>query len=396
MKDLSAALGERKARGLYRSRQVVDGPQGVKVRMDGREFLSFCSNDYLGLANHPEVVAAFHAGLEAYGAGSGAAHLISGHSTAHHALEEELADFVQRPRALLFSTGYMANLGVLAVLAQRGARVFEDRSNHASLLDGARLSGARLVRYRHNDAADLAQRLQAAPAGETLVATDGVFSMDGDLAPVAELADVAARHAAWLMVDDAHGLGVVGPGGRGTLAQAGLDMTRVPVLVGTLGKACGTFGAFVAGSDELIETLIQEARTYIYTTAPPPALAQATRNALRLVREEDWRRERLQVLVQRFRLGAAQLGLHLPESATPIQPLIIGDAAAALHLSAALRGRGILISAIRPPTVPPGSARLRITFSAAHNEEQVDRLLDVLDQLDTSGTVKVSVPDEYE
>ncbi len=394
MKDLSTDLRERKARGLYRSHRVVDGPQGVNVRMDGRDLLSFCSNDYLGLANHPEVVAAFHAGLEAYGAGSGAAHLISGHSRAHQALEEELADFVQRPRALLFSTGYMANLGVLAVLAGRGARVFEDRSNHASLLDGARLSGARLVRYRHNDAADLAQRLQAAPAGEYLVATDGVFSMDGDLAPVADLASVAARHAAWLMVDDAHGLGVLGPGGRGILAQAGLDRTQVPVLMGTLGKACGTFGAFVAGSDELIETLIQAARTYIYTTAPPPALAQATRTALRLVREGEWRRERLRMLVQRFRQGAAQLGLHLPESDTPIQPLIIGDPDMALRLSAALVECGILISAIRPPTVPPGSARLRITFSAAHSEEQVDRLLDALEQTVTVDVVKQSVPDQ--
>lgn len=395
MKDLSAALGEREAEGLYRRRQVIEGPQGVNVRMDGREYLSFCSNDYLGLANHPEVAAAFRAGLDAYGTGSGAAHLISGHSRAHHVLEEELADFVQRPRALLFSTGYMANLGVLAVLTGRGARVFEDRSNHASLLDGARLGGARLVRYRHNDTADLAHRLQAAPAGEYLIATDGVFSMDGDLAPVADLAGIAARHAAWLMVDDAHGLGVIGPGGRGTLAQAGLDMTQVPVLMGTLGKACGTFGAFVAGSDELIETLIQEARTYIYTTAPPPALAQATRTALRLLREGDGRREHLQLLVQRFRRGAAQLGLHLPESLTPIQPLIIGDADAAVRLSAALRERGMLISAIRPPTVPPGTARLRITFSAAHSEEQVDRLLDALDQLDAAGIIMERVPDEF-
>jgi 8-amino-7-oxononanoate synthase len=395
MKDLSVELDERKAAGLYRQRRVFEGPQGVNVRLDGREFLSFCSNDYLGLANHPEVVAAFHTGLDTYGAGSGAAHLISGHSRAHHALEEELADFVQRPRALLFSTGYMANLGVLAVLAGRGDRVYEDRNNHASLLDGARLAGARLVRYRHNDAADLARRLQAAPAGERVVATDGVFSMDGDRAPVAELAGVATRHAAWLVVDDAHGLGVLGPGGRGTVAQAGLDMTQVPVLMGTLGKACGTFGAFVAGSDELIETLIQAARTYIYTTAPPPALAQATRTALRLIREGDGRREQLQALVQRFRQGAAQLGLHLPESNTPIQPLIIGDTGAALRLSEALRAHGILISAIRPPTVPPGSARLRITFSAAHSEAQVDRLLDALEQTASASDVKDYVPDEF-
>jgi 8-amino-7-oxononanoate synthase len=381
MKDLSVNLQARRADDLYRRRQILDGPQGVVVRIDGSSYLSFCSNDYLGLANHPEVVAAFHRGLDEYGAGSGAAHLISGHSRAHHALEEELADFVARPRALLFSTGYMANLGVVSALVGHGDRVYQDHANHASLLDGARLSGARLIRYRHGDCEDLERRLAGAPAGEQLVATDGVFSMDGDLAPLEPLARTAARHAAWLLVDDAHGLGVIGPGGRGTLAHCGLDHAQVPILMGTLGKAFGTFGAFVAGSDELIETLIQEARTYIYTTAPPPAMATAARAALRLVREEDWRRDHLQALVQRFRRGAARLGLGLTGSSTPIQPLIVGEAAAALRLSAALRERGVLISAIRPPTVPPGSARLRITFSAAHSPAQVDRLLDALEQL---------------
>jgi 8-amino-7-oxononanoate synthase len=379
MKDLSAALRERKACGLYRSRQVMDGPQGVEVSADGRVLLSFCSNDYLGLANHPAVVAAFHRGLDEYGAGSGAAHLITGHSRAHHALEEELADFTGRPRALLFSTGYMANLGAMAALVGRGDRVFEDYSNHASLLDGARISGARLVRYRHGDVQDLGQRLQSAPAGEYLVATDGVFSMDGDTAPLGQLAAIAARQAAWLLVDDAHGLGVVGPGGRGTVAQAGLGLEQVPVLVGTLGKAFGTFGAFVAGAEELIETLIQQARTYIYTTAPPPSLAAASRAALQLVRDGDGRREQLARLVQRFRAGAAQLGLQLSDSVTPIQPLLVGAAPTALRLSEALRARGILVTAIRPPTVPEGSARLRITLSAAHTETQVDRLLEALE-----------------
>jgi 8-amino-7-oxononanoate synthase len=380
MKDLGEYLQARKARKLYRNRLLVDGPQGVEIRMDGKTFLSFCSNDYLGLANHPEVVAAFHRGLDDYGAGSGAAHLISGHSRAHHALEEELADFVQRPRALLFSTGYMANLGVMSALLGRGGRVFEDHTNHASLLDGARLSGARMVRYRHADAGDLDQRMAAAPAGEYLVATDGVFSMEGDLAPLERLAAVAERQAAWFMVDDAHGLGVTGPGGRGTVAQFGLDMKQVPILMGTLGKAFGTFGAFVAGSDDLVETLIQEARTYIYTTAPPPAVASATRTALRLVIGEDGRREQLQGLIRRFRQGAGQLGLNLSASHTPIQPLIVGDTVAAVRLSQALRAQGILVSAIRPPTVPQGSARLRITFSAAHTGTQVDRLLDVLNK----------------
>jgi 8-amino-7-oxononanoate synthase len=381
MKDLDAILEARRADNLYRRRQVLDGPQGVEVRIEGRSYLSFCSNDYLGLANHPEVVAAFHRGLDEYGAGSGAAHLISGHSRAHHALEEELAAFVGRPRALLFSTGYMANLGVISALIGHGDRVFEDRANHASLLDGARLSGARLTRYRHGDCAALEQRLSDAPAGEYLVATDGVFSMDGDLAPLPDLAELAAAHEAWLLVDDAHGLGVIGPGGRGTAAHYGLAPAQAPILMGTLGKAFGTFGAFVAGSETLVETLIQEARTYIYTTAPPPAVATATRAALRLVSEQDWRREQLQALVRRFREGAVQLGLGLADSSTPIQPLVVGEAAAALHLGETLRARGILIGAIRPPTVPPGSARLRITFSAAHSAAQVDRLLDALEQL---------------
>ena len=378
MKNLARQLQARRENNLYRTRLVVETPQGVTVRIDGRDYLSFCSNDYLGLANHPDIVAAFHQGLDEFGSGSGAAHLITGHSRVHHALEEELAAFLQRPRVLLFSTGYMANLGVMSALLGRGDRVFEDHTNHASLLDGARLSGARLLRYHHGDAADLDTRLAAAPAGEFLVATDGVFSMDGDMAPLTQLAGVAARHGAWFMVDDAHGLGIVGPGGRGSVAQAGLDVRQVPILVGTLGKAFGTFGAFVAGSDELIETLIQEARTYIYTTAPPSALASATRTALRLVREEDWRREHLQCLINRFRSGARQLGLALCESETPIQPLIVGAADAALRLSQVLREQGILITAIRPPTVPEGASRLRITFSANHQDEHVDRLLDVL------------------
>ena len=381
MRDLQALLDARRADGLYRSRQVIDGPQGVIVRSGGGEYLSFCSNDYLGLANHPEVVAAFHRGLDTFGAGSGAAHLVSGHSRAHHDLEDALAGFVQRPRALLFSTGYMANLGGIAALLGRGDRVFEDRTNHASLLDGARLSGARLVRYRHADADDLEQRLSEAPGGEYLVATDGVFSMDGDIAPLRELAALAQRHDAWLMVDDAHGLGVTGPQGRGSVAAAGLDTTQVPVLVGTLGKAFGSFGAFIAGSEALVETLVQQARPWIYTTALPPAVAVATQAALKRVVEDDWRRAHLQALVARFRAGATHLGLDLCDSPTPIQPLIVGESGRAMRLSEALRGEGILVTAIRPPTVPEGTARLRITFSAAHTQVQVDRLLGALEKV---------------
>ncbi len=378
MKDLSEQLQQRRVQHLYRSRRVLDGPQGATVQIEGRTYLSFCSNDYLGLANDPAVVAAFHKGLDEFGCGSGAAHLISGHSRAHHALEEELAEFVQRPRALLFSTGYSANLGVMASLLGRGDRVFEDRLNHASLLDAARLSQARLLRYRHNDMHELAGRLAAPGKGERLVATDGVFSMDGDCAPLVDMARLATEYDAWLMVDDAHGLGVLGPQGRGSVAAAGLGVSDVPILMGTLGKAFGTFGAFVAGDEALIETLIQYARTYIYTTAPPAALACATRAALQRVQQDDWRREQLQHLVTRFREGAAQLGLNLCDSQTPIQPLLVGTAERALQLSEALRERGILITAIRPPTVAAGFSRLRITLSAAHSESNIDRLLEAL------------------
>jgi 8-amino-7-oxononanoate synthase len=388
MKNLAAQLELRRRQHLYRSRSVLDGPQGVEVTIDGRRCLSFCSNDYLALANHPEVVAAFHRGLDRYGAGSGAAHLVSGHSRAHHELEEQLADFTRRPRALLFSTGYMANIGVMAALLGRGDTVFGDRLNHASLLDAARLCGARLLRYRHADVRDLADRLGSATSGERLVATDGVFSMDGDCAPLPEIAATCAQHDAWCMVDEAHGLGVLGPAGQGAVAAAGLTPAQVPVLMGTLGKAFGTSGAFVAGSEALIETLVQQARTYIYTTATPPALAVATLAALQLVRTGAERRARLQERVQQFRAGAAQLGLRLMASDTPIQPWLVGDAARAVQLSAALREHAILVTAIRPPTVPDGSARLRITFSAAHSAQHVERLLDALERLAGRATIE--------
>jgi 8-amino-7-oxononanoate synthase len=375
MQSLETALAERRAAQLYRQRRVVDGPQGPQLELDGRSVANFCSNDYLGLANHPALVAALKRGAEEYGVGAGASHLINGHSRAHHALEEELAAFVGRPRALLFSTGYMANLGAVSALVGRGDTVLEDRLNHASLLDAAKLSGARLQRYLHADASSLAAHLEKHGDGRTLLVTDGVFSMDGDVAPLTELAAVAARHQAWLMVDDAHGLGVLGDGGRGSVVQHKLDTAAVPVLMGTLGKAFGTFGAFVAGSEALIETLIQQARSYIYTTAMPPAIAEATRASLRLVQTEEWRREKLAALVQRFHSGAAQLGLPLLASETPIQPLVVGETSRAMAISEALLQRDILVSAIRPPTVPAGSARLRITFSAAHSEAQVDELL---------------------
>jgi 8-amino-7-oxononanoate synthase len=380
MRTLSAELDRRKAASLYRSRRILDSPQGPVVYIDGQRFVSFCSNDYLGLANHPKVIAAFKAGADRYGVGSGASHLVSGHSLPHHALEEALAQFTGRPRALLFSTGYMANLGVVSALTQRGDTVFEDRLNHASLIDAGLLAFAKTTRYHHGDSAVLADLLATTP-GHKLAVTDGVFSMDGDLAPLPELAHCCQQQDAALMVDDAHGLGILGKSGRGTLEHFNLSVNEVPILVGTLGKALGTFGAFVAGSDELIETLIQTARTYIYTTALPPAVAQATLTSLKLVDEEKWRRDHLHDLIRRFRSGARQLNLTLPDVMTPIQPLIVGESDQALKLSDALAGRGILISAIRPPTVPEGSARLRITLSAAHSEQDVDHLLQVLGEV---------------
>ncbi|MCU0124591.1 8-amino-7-oxononanoate synthase [Pseudomonas vlassakiae] len=375
--DLAARLAERRAADLYRQRPLLESPQGPEVVVDGQRLLAFCSNDYLGLANHPEVIAAWQAGAERWGVGGGASHLVIGHSSPHHAVEEALAELTGRPRALLFSTGYMANLGAITALVGQGDSVLQDRLNHASLLDGGLLSGARFSRYLHNDAASLANRLARA-TGNTLVVTDGVFSMDGDLADLPALATVARAHGAWLMVDDAHGLGTLGEQGGGIVEHFGLGIDDVPVLIGTLGKACGTAGAFVAGSEELIEALVQFARPYIYTTSQPPALACATLKSLELLRRETWRREHLAALIRQFRLGASQIGLQLVDSPTPIQPILIGDSAQALKLSRMLRDRGLLVTAIRPPTVPAGSARLRVTLSAAHSEAQVQLLLNAL------------------
>ena len=380
MKTLEEELAQRRAQHLYRERLVLESPQGTEVRVGDETLLSFCSNDYLGLANHPRVLAAFHAGAESYGVGAGASHLVSGHSRAHHALEEELADFAGAERALLFSAGYMANLGVVSALCDRHDVIFEDRLNHASLIDAARLTRAKVSRYPHVDTARLADMLVSAHA-PGLITTDAVFSMDGDIAPLAELCRLASRHDVWLLADDAHGFGVLGRSGRGSFEHLDVPLAPPAILMGTLGKALGVFGAFVAGEAALIETLIQRSRTYIYTTALPPAVAEAVRASLKLVREEGWRREHLQTLVTQFRTGAQKLGFTLTSSPTPIQPLILGDAAAALTASRRLRENGILIPAIRPPTVPEGSARLRITFSAAHEAVHVDRLLEVLSGL---------------
>jgi len=379
--DLAEQLEARKQQHLYRTRLITQSPQGAEITVDGQTYLNFCSNDYLGLANHPEVVASFQNAADEYGVGGGASHLVNGHSAAHHALEDALAEFTGRTRALLFSSGYMANLGVISALLSRGDAVFQDRLNHASLLDAGLLSGARFQRFRHADTADLSQRLAGSEAKRKLVVSDGVFSMDGDIAPLAELATVAQQNDAWLMVDDAHGVGCLGKGGRGSLDLFQLDQQQVPVLMGTLGKGFGTAGAFVAGSEELIETLIQQARTYIYTTAMPPAVAAATLTSLQLVETGGWRRDKLTALINHFRAGAERLGLQLMPSQTPIQPIVVGEAARAVQMSQALKVQGILVTAIRPPTVPADTARLRVTLSAAHSEQQVDQLLNALSDI---------------
>ncbi|WP_457668060.1 8-amino-7-oxononanoate synthase [Thiolapillus sp.] len=380
MKDLRPLLEQARQDHLYRRPRVLESPQQPEVVVDGQAMLSFTSNDYLGLAADARVAEAFRKGIDRWGSGSGAAHLVTGHSRAHQQLEEELAAFTGRERALLFSSGYMANLAVITALLGRGDTVIEDRLDHASLVDAARLSGARLLRFVHGDL-DAAERQLSKASGEKLLAVDGVFSMDGDLADLPALAELCRQQDTWLMVDDAHGLGVLGASGRGSLEHWDLGNEQTPVLMGTLGKAFGTAGAFVAGSGALIETLIQQARTYIFTTALPAAVAEATRCSLQILQEESWRRTRLQELVAQFWEGAASLGFELPPSSTPIQPLIAGSSEKALEWSGLLAEQGVLVTAIRPPTVPPGSARLRITFSASHTDAHLQCLLSAMERL---------------
>jgi len=376
-------LQQRKRQSLYRSRLLVNSAAGTEIDIEGERLLTFCSNDYLGLANHPELKKAFISAVQRWGVGSGSAHLVTGHSSVHHQLEEELADFTGRQKALLFSSGYMANLGLITVLAEKGDHVFEDRLNHASLIDGGKMSAARLHRYLHADVSSLQRQLAGTGAGDKLIATDGVFSMDGDIAPLPDIVKTAENARAMLMVDDAHGIGVLGPRGGGSLEYFELSPQQVPILMGTLGKSLGCAGAFVAGDESLVEMLIQKARSYIYTTAQPAAVAEAARVALKISINESWRRDRLFALIKRFRYGAMQLGLPLMESFTPIQPLLAGTAEQAITWANQLKQIGIVITAIRPPTVPEGTARLRITFSADHTELQVDQLLEALGQLKT-------------
>ena len=377
MRDFAAELEQRRGAGLYRTRREISGPHQPQLRADGAPMLSFCSNDYLGLASHPELVASARAGLVDHGLGGASSHLICGHHSEHHRLEGKLAAFTQRSSALFFSTGYMANVGVITALAGKGDTIFSDALNHASIIDGCRLSGAAVRVYPHADMGNLAAQL-ADTGGHKLVVTDGVFSMDGDIAPLRELASLCREHDALLVVDDAHGFGCVGPEGRGAVLEAGLTEEDVPLVVGTLGKAFGTSGAFVAGPAMLLDYLVQKARAYIYTTAMPPALATASCVSVDLVEAAAHRRSHLARMINRFRAEVAAMGYELMPSATPIQPIMIGDPHDAMALSRQLEHRGILVTGIRPPTVPRGESRLRVTFSASHTEDQLDHLLGAL------------------
>lgn len=377
---LQDELDARSAAGLLRSRRSVSTPQAPHLVVDGVPSLAFCSNDYLGLASHPQLIEALKRGVEQYGAGSGAAHLVSGHSLAHETLERALAAFVGKPAALLFSTGYMANLGAVQALVGRGDTVFADRLNHASLNEAMLLSRATLKRYRHNDVDRLDALLASCAGGRKLIATDAVFSMDGDYARLPELLALCERHDAWLLVDDAHGFGVTGNGGRGSLSRFGLDSKRI-IYMATLGKAAGVSGAFVAAETVVIDTLVNRASSYVYTTAAPPALSVALQQSLALIESGDALRTHLNALILRLKSGLRGLPWTLMESDTAIQPLLIGDNLAALELSRRLQDRGIWVAAIRPPTVPDGTARLRITLSAAHSFDDVDSLLTALHEL---------------
>ncbi|WP_297359363.1 8-amino-7-oxononanoate synthase [Thauera sp.] len=386
--ELRASLDSLDHDALRRRRRSNALSCAPQATVDGRALIAFCSNDYLGLASAPALAVALAEGATRWGAGAGASHLVSGHYDVHDELEAALARFVGCARALYFSTGYMANSGILPALAGRGDAIFADRLNHASLVDGMLLSRASVHRYPHADAAALDRLLGASTARRKLIVTDAVFSMDGDLAPLAELLDLAVRHDAWLVVDDAHGFGVLGPQGRGAVAEAGLgahpEAWRI-VLVGTLGKAAGIAGAFVAGHADVVEWLLQKTRTYVYTTAAPPALAHALLESLRLIESGDARRQRLQALIDCFRAHARLQRWRLLPSRTAIQPVLIGANAETLAVAKALLEAGLWVPAIRPPTVPAGSARLRVSLTAAHDEADVIRLGQTLMHLEQIG-----------
>ncbi len=379
--ELAGHLAQLEKDGLRRRRRTLDAPCGPLARVDGRQLVSFCSNDYLGLASDPALIDAACAGAKAWGVGSGASHLVSGHLAPHQALEEKLAAFTGFARALLFSTGYMANLGIVPALVGRGDAVFADKLNHASLIDAVQLSRADSQRYAHGDLAALERLLAASRARRKLILSDAVFSMDGDLAPLPALLELAERFDAWLVIDDAHGFGVLGAQGRGSLAHFALARAERIVYMGTLGKAAGASGAFVAASQTVIEWLLQRARSYIFSTGSSPVMACALLASLELIEHGDRRRQHLGQLTAQLRAGLAETRWQLMPSPTAIQPVIIGDNHEAMRVAGALFERGLWVPAIRPPTVPKGSARLRVSLTAAHSEAQVARLVDALREL---------------
>ena len=367
------------AQGRVRVRRTITRRDGVRVEVEGRWLTEFCSNDYLGLSQQFEVVSALQDAASRDGAGAGASHLVSGHHAAHEALEREIAEWLGYPRALLFGSGFLANLAVQqALLQEDGDLCVQDRLNHASLLDASLMAGCKLRRYPHGDAEGALRQLKNAPGGAAMLATDGVFSMDGDVAPLRALSLVARMQQALLYVDDAHGVGVRGPEGRGSVAEANLGAAEVPLQLVTLGKALGGYGAVVVGDEALIQHLAETARPYIYTTALPPAQAAAALVAARHARRDQWRREKLLGLIARFRTGVQRHGLAAIESDSPIQPILCGDDASAVAMAAAMESAGYLVPAIRPPSVPEGKARLRVTLSALHVATEVDALVEAL------------------
>jgi 8-amino-7-oxononanoate synthase len=371
-------LAQQKEQQRYRQRKIVQSAQDTHVQIAGKQYLNFCSNDYLGLANHPRLIERQKKALDSYGCGSGASHLVCGHSQAHHQLEEELADFIGVESTLLFSSGYMANMGIMNTFLSRHDGIFEDRLNHASLIDAGLSAKAKMKRYVHSDSSNLNQLLEKSNTKHKLIVSDAVFSMDGDIAPITELVEIAEKNSAWLMLDDAHGFGVLGKSGKGSIEHAQLNTNQIDIYMATLGKSMGVSGAFVAGSHELIETLIQFSRSYTYTTAMPAVLAETLRESLLLLQDESWRRKKLNDLIQYFKKCTNQIDIQLMPSETAIQPIMIGDNTRAITLANKLMKQGIYVTAIRPPTVPENTARLRITLSANHSKEDIDKLLECI------------------
>lgn len=373
-------LEKLKQEGLLRQRKIVQSPQSSSLVFDGKSYLSFCSNDYLGLANHPELIKTVQQSVTTFGVGGGASHLVCGHASPHEEGERVLAEFVGLPSAIYFSTGYMAAIGAIPALVGKGDAIFSDALNHACLIDGIRLSKAEVHTYPHVDLVALESALQKSTSENKLIVSDAVFSMDGDIAPIPELLALCEKYDAYLYLDDAHGFGVLGEAGRGSLSHFKLQSPRI-IYMGTLGKAAGVFGAFIAGSADIVEWLVQRARSYVFTTAAPPMLAESVIKSVQLIQEENWRRDRLKQLIEVLREGLQESQWQLLSSSTPIQPIIVGDNHAVMKVNESLLKEGIWVSAIRPPTVPANTARLRISLSASHTVEDVHKLANALNKL---------------